>query len=215
MAKSKPAPKKPKVLPPFRTADLAAALRSATAAGSASLVAGATDAAEPIPSDEELARLLADPQATAWQLATRQPDKAVGVVPAAMAAVAAFTQIPVIPLGNGLWRLDRDVEHWDGNLGCTLFARRGYEFDLASVPRVVWPIIAPFELSILAPLFHDLIYEFKGRPPADQVVPYRTFERVEADDLFLRLMALEGVSWWRRNAAYAAVRAAGGLYWYT
>jgi Protein of unknown function (DUF1353) len=79
----------------------------------------------------------------------------------------------------------------------------------------VWPIIAPFELSILAPLFHDLVYEFKGRPPADLVEPYRTFTRVEADDLFLHLMEMEGVSGWRRNLAYAAVRAGGLLAWNT
>lgn len=203
-------PKTPKVLSPFRTADLAAARRVAMASEALTLAADPTD---PMPSDEQLKALLEN--ADAWAQATAAPDTPLGVTPRAMMAEAAFTQIPVIPLGNGLWRLGRDVEHQDGALGCTLFARSGYEFDLASVPRVAWPIIAPFELSILAPLFHDLLYEFKGRLPADVVRPYRTFTRVEADDLFLRLMTLEGVSGWRRSLAYTAVRAAGLTYWNT
>ena len=194
---------------PFRTAEFAAAL-AAPPAASVAMPAPVT-ALDPMPSDGELQKLLSDD--TAWQKATGTPAVALPATFAALPLAAAFTPIPVIPLGNGLWRLDRDVEHADAVLGCTLFARRGYEFDLASVPRVVWPVIAPFELSILAPLFHDLIYEFKGRPPADVVTPFRTFTRRDADDLFLRLMVLEGVSRWRYSLAYTAVRSAGWTYW--
>jgi hypothetical protein len=168
-----------------------------------------------MPSDAELQALLNDQ--SVFERATGTPTTALRVVPMAMAAMApaAFTPIPVIPLGNGMWRLDREVVHHDAKLACTLTARKGYEFDLASVPRVVWPVIAPFELSILAPLFHDLLYEFKGRPPADLVQPFRTFTRQEADDLFLHLMEMERVSGWRRNLAYTAVRAAGWVAWNT
>ena len=70
----------------------------------------------------------------------------------------------------------------------------------------------------LAPLFHDLIYEFKGNmPSADYISPYpfRRFVQKDADDLFLRLMAAEGVSGWKRNAAYVAVRSFGWTYWNT
>lgn len=167
-----------------------------------------------LPSDAELMALLADN--SAWVHATA--GKKLAVKSAALKGppgAKAFTPIPVVPLGNGLWRLDRDVQHADAVLGCTLFARKGYEFDLASVPRPVWPVIAPFELSILAPLFHDLIYEFQGNPPAEMVAPFRTFARQDADDLFLRLMILEEVPRWKRVAAYTAVRAAGWAYWNT
>jgi hypothetical protein len=169
-----------------------------------------------LPSDAELMRLLSDP--AAWVAATATPGKRLSVKTAAIPGAKgakAFTPIPVMPLGNGLWRLDRDTQHTDPLLGCTLFARKGYEFDLASVPRPVWPIIAPFELSILAPLFHDLIYEFKGNLPAESVTPFRTFSRQDADDLFLRLMILERVPRWKRALAYTAVRSAGWTYWNT
>ena len=112
------------------------------------------------------------------------------------------------------WRLleDYSYEYQD----CTLTAKKGYSFDLASISRPLWWLIAPNELSILAPLFHDLLYEFKGRLPDETYVrPYRTYTRREADDLFLHLMEVEGVARWRRLAAYSAVRAAGGIYWAT
>lgn len=112
------------------------------------------------------------------------------------------------------WILWEDYSYvYQGN---RLTAKKGYAFDLSSVPRALWWLIAPNELSIVAPLFHDLLYEFRGRLPDESYVkPYRTFTRLEADDLFLHLLEVEGVSAWRRYAAYSAVRAAGGLYWNT
>jgi hypothetical protein len=110
------------------------------------------------------------------------------------------------------WRLlaDYSIDYQD----CTLTAKKGFSFDLASVPRPLWWLIAPNELSILAPLFHDLLYGFGGRLPDESYVrPYRTFTRRETDDLFLYLMEVEGVARWRRLAAYSAVRAAGALSW--
>ena len=115
--------------------------------------------------------------------------------------------------------IDNAVRYADDALGCTLIAPKGYKFDLASVPRPLWAIIAPFDLSTLAPLFHDMMYEFRGLlPSADYVSPHpqpRRFNQKDADDLFLRLMMVEGVPAWKRNAAYVAVRAAGWTYWNT
>jgi hypothetical protein len=130
---------------------------------------------------------------------------------------AADPGLPPVPItydvGRRTWLLLSDYSYnYEGH---TLTAKAGYAFDLSSVPRPVWWLIAPNELSIVAPLFHDLIYEYKGILPAECVSPYRTYTRHEADDLFLHLMEVEGVAWWRRNAAYSAVRAAGGIYWAT
>jgi Protein of unknown function (DUF1353) len=112
------------------------------------------------------------------------------------------------------WRLLADYSYEYG--GHVLTAKAGYAFDLSSVPRPLWWLIAPNELSILAPLFHDLLYEYRGVLPDETYVnPYRTYTRRDADDLFLHLMEVEGVARWRRLAAYSAVRAAGGLYWAT
>lgn len=130
----------------------------------------------------------------------------------------ASEALPPVPITydvrNRTWRLLADYRYDDQ--GTRLTAKAGYAFDLSSIPRALWWLIAPNELSIVAPLFHDLLYEYRGRlPDSSFVSPYRTFTRAEADDLFLHLMTEEGVSWWRRHAAYSAVRAAGSLYWAT
>ena len=41
--------------------------------------------------------------------------------------------------------------------------------DLSSVPRAFWGLIAPFEVSIEAPLEHDFLYQHRGDPPAGTI----------------------------------------------
>lgn len=89
----------------------------------------------------------------------------------------------------------------------------GYEFDLASIPRCLWSLIAPFELSLVAPLVHDVLYQYAGRLPAGWLDPQAEFSRRDADNLFLELMTLEGIVWWKRVAAYRAVRFFSSIFW--
>jgi Protein of unknown function (DUF1353) len=114
-------------------------------------------------------------------------------------------------LGNDRWRLEADYMYQDGDHKITVPA--GFEFDLSSVPRAFWSLIAPFELSITAPLLHDFLYHYGGDPPAGAIEPPRKYTRREADDLFRRVMEQEGVPAWRRLSAYAAVRLFGGSAW--
>ena len=66
--------------------------------------------------------------------------------------VAASTlPAPVLTyIGDDTWRLEADYSYQDGDRRITVPA--GFEFDLSSVPRPLWSLIAPFELSISAPL---------------------------------------------------------------
>lgn len=127
--------------------------------------------------------------------------------------VAASTlPAPVLTyLGDDRWRLEEDYAYQDGGRVITVPA--GYEFDLSSVPRALWWLIAPFELSITAPLLHDFLYGYGGNPPAGSVVPPHVYTRKEADDLFRTVMEQEGVPAWRRTLAYGAVRLFGGPAW--
>ena len=125
---------------------------------------------------------------------------------------ASTLPAPVLTyLGDDTWRLEADYSYQDGDHLITVPA--GFEFDLSSVPRALWWLIAPFELSIAAPLLHDFLYEYGGNPPAGSVVPPHSYSRREADDLFRRVMEQEGVALWRRTLAYAAVRLFGGRAW--
>jgi Protein of unknown function (DUF1353) len=116
-------------------------------------------------------------------------------------------------IGDDRWRLEADYTYQDGEHRITVPA--GFEFDLSSVPRAFWSLIAPFELSITAPLLHDFLYQYGGRPPAGTVEPPRTYTRRQADQLFRAVMEREGVPAWRRLPAYAAVRAFGGGAWHS
>lgn len=111
----------------------------------------------------------------------------------------------------GRWRLERAYTYRDGATAITVPA--GFEFDLSSVPRLFWPLIAPFDLSIVAPLLHDFLYRHGGDPPAGSTEPPRTYERGEVDRMFRTIMEAESVPAWRRVLAYLAVRAFGGSAW--
>ncbi len=109
------------------------------------------------------------------------------------------------------WRLEQPYTYQDGEYSIKVPVQ--FMFDLASIPRAFWWLIAPFELSMSAPLIHDFLYRFSGKPPAASIVPQRTYTRLESDLLFGRIMKEEGVWAWRRTAAYHAVRWFGGNAW--
>jgi hypothetical protein len=109
------------------------------------------------------------------------------------------------------WRLAQDFM---GKVGESwVYIPAPFDFDLASIPRVLWPALACHELGIRAPLCHDWLYRSGGNPEWGSISPRRTYTRAETDRLFLELMKADGVSWWRRTAAYLAVRAFGGKAW--
>ncbi len=114
-------------------------------------------------------------------------------------------------LGGRQWRLEQDYTYRDG--ATTITVPAGFEFDLSSVPRAFWWLVAPFELSIAAPLLHDFLYRHRGRPPAGSTEPPRTYTRAEADRMFRTIMEQEGVPAWRRLVGQAAVRVFGGPDW--
>lgn len=111
----------------------------------------------------------------------------------------------------GTWRLVHDFRTMDGDH--ELYIPAPFDFDLASVPRPLWSLLASHELGILAPLVHDWLYRSGGNPTHGAISPPRTYSRRDADRLFLTHMAASGVGWLRRNTAYTAVRLFGGSSW--
>lgn len=120
---------------------------------------------------------------------------------------------------RGVWLLERDFHARPSTLAhAAIVIPGGFETDLSSVPRPLWNIAAPFELSIGGAITHDWLYrhggnatiEHAGTPP---VPGTWTFTRPEADRFFLDFMQEEGVSWLKRQVAYRAVRLFGGSSW--
>lgn len=114
-------------------------------------------------------------------------------------------------VGGRQWRLEADYSYRDA--ATTITIAKGFQFDLSSVPRLLWWLIAPFELSVAAPLLHDYLYFHGGRPPEGSVVPPRIYNRAEVDAMFRGIMRKEGVPGWRRVLGYLAVRVFGRPAW--
>ena len=102
-----------------------------------------------------------------------------------------------------------------------LVVPEGFPHDFASVPRLLWTLIAPLDLGI-ASIFHDWLYRHAGRVGTlrwtgereDPWTPVETpWTRRDADRLFARMMREQGVVRWRRRAAYLAVRWFAGSAW--
>lgn len=84
-----------------------------------------------------------------------------------------------------------------------LIAPKGFEYDKASVPRLLWAIARPDGPWEGASLFHDRLYLFKGKLPAGEFQTFISGEwcndpspwtRKQADDLLEFMGKLGGAS---------------------
>lgn len=109
----------------------------------------------------------------------------------------------------------------------------GFITDIASVPRWAWTLsgITPDGLHRNAALIHDILYMWyrkklkKGVLPAgwlqirhegkwiDVPETLATYDKDEADKLFLRIMKADGVSKWNRTRMFLAVKIGGLPAW--
>ena len=113
--------------------------------------------------------------------------------------MSSFTEpLSICPVpGNGKWATTRDLTYEIGNKGSGLAITvpAGFETDLASVPRLLWPIFAPHDPRYAAAaVIHDYLYRWKG------------FDRVVADAILYEGMRLLGVPLWKSLLMYVSVR---------
>lgn len=98
----------------------------------------------------------------------------------------------------------------DGKITC----KKGFVTDLASVPRVCWMFIAPWDIARAA-IIHDLLYkrirQYRAKLDTDnlqydQISAYKTAKK-EADKVFLAAMkdADPSVPKWKIYSAYYSV----------
>ena len=78
-----------------------------------------------------------------------------------------------------------------------IHVEKGFVTDLASIPRIFWPILPPHGLYGKAAVLHDWCYRHH----------YRTKDF--ADRLFLEAMTVLGVPLWKRRIMYLAVKLFG------
>ena len=138
-----------------------------------------------------------------------------------MATTIALPQVE--PIGDNRYRLISDYEYdWEKDgVRYRLVVPEGYENDLASIPRVIWWWISPFDLGA-ASVPHDWIYQHRGDLPpgswqradnGDWQDDERRWTRLNADRLFGRMMRECKVSIIKRRTAFIAVRGFGMWEW--
>jgi len=102
--------------------------------------------------------------------------------------------------GRGdLWRLTEPLIYQGAD--DTFTVPRGFETDLASVPRLFWALFPPHGAWTLAAVVHDFLYV------TGQV------SRKDADGVFLRIMVASGTKLWRAAVMYRMVRWFGRGIW--
>jgi hypothetical protein len=135
-----------------------------------------------------------------------------------------------IPVSEDEYELAHDYSYQWRHKGDSyrIFIAKGFRYDGASVPRIVWTLsgLTPDGLLRAASLVHDFIYIHKGRMPAgswqkecfidgrrEWIDVGTVWKRAHADKIFGIILKESGVSAYRRTLALTAVKMFGGTYW--
>jgi len=97
------------------------------------------------------------------------------------------------------WSVHESFEYHVGQLGSGIVIRvpKGFQTDLASIPRIVWPILPPHGYYGKAAVIHDYCY--------DHAIESKRW----ADDVLLEAMDVLGIPRWKKIVIYWAVRLFG------
>ena len=108
---------------------------------------------------------------------------------------------------------DIGVKCPDNKITC----KKGFKTDLASTPKILWNLIAPWDVARAA-IIHDLLYlrirqyrskegSLDSHPNANKIMNNVKFAKKASDNVFLMAMkdASPNVPSWKINAAYYAV----------
>lgn len=88
---------------------------------------------------------------------------------------------------------------WTQNFRIIVIVPRGFQCDLASIPRLLWPLLPPGEYDEAAVL-HDYLYTV-GVP------------RWLSDSVFRHVLQGTGIRLWKRCALFWGVRFGGWVAW--
>ncbi|HIE78670.1 MAG TPA: DUF1353 domain-containing protein [Candidatus Thioglobus sp.] len=93
-----------------------------------------------------------------------------------------------------------------------VYAKKGLDTDLASIPRFVWFFISPWDLARPS-VIHDVLYSGLREALKNKTLDEKTIEklRLSADQVFVEAgqQTEPPVAKWRINLSYLAIRAFG------
>lgn len=128
---------------------------------------------------------------------------------------------------RGIWRWMKSKRSWllmEDFIYRDMIVPKGYIFDGASVPRILWSVLSPVGLLLIPSLFHDFIYDngfylrivqedWEGEKENSSLYVEVVCTRAEADRIFYDLAyEVNGVHF-ADLIAYVGVRVGGWLPW--
>jgi hypothetical protein len=91
-------------------------------------------------------------------------------------------------------------------IGGKITIPKGFITDGATIPRILWPILANTDPDILyASFIHDFLYAVHGK------LPDRTLTKDQADNILREQMIVVGAPRWKADIVYRAVHIFGGF----
>ncbi len=114
---------------------------------------------------------------------------------------AFLTEVCIKPYKEYRYHTCNDIEFVVDNELFTI--PKNYQTDLASIPKIAWPIMAPHHSSLIRPaIVHDWFY----KKTCD-------FTRYQTDLIFYHMLRNDGVSHLRASLMYYAVRFFGWKFY--
>lgn len=109
--------------------------------------------------------------------------------------------------GRPLVKLLAPIEYRVGhaNSNEVILVPANFVTDFASVPKGLWNVFPPMGSWSRAAVVHDYLYATHGY--------FGTYTRVEADKIFLEIMQVLDVPFWKRQLMFWAVRLGGKSGW--
>lgn len=111
------------------------------------------------------------------------------------------------------WRLEEDYILYMPWLKETLLVPKGFIFDGASIPRLLWPILNPTGILFIGSLFHDFGYKYNGYVDENFKVVHQFSGQKFCDDLIRDISTYVNDSHLMEGISFYALRAFGWAAW--
>ena len=107
-------------------------------------------------------------------------------------------------IGDKDFKLLKDLSYENNEIKVT--AKAGMIYDMASIPKIFWRVIGSPYIGKYrrAATLHDALYTSKG---------LGKLNKKQVDKLFLEMMQVDGVSFWKSRVMYLAVKYGGDSAW--
>lgn len=111
------------------------------------------------------------------------------------------------------WLLEEDFTLYIPWLGITLLVPKGFIFDGASIPRLLWPILNPTGILFIGSLFHDFGYKYNALLTSDFKVVHHFSGQLFMDNLIKDVSTYINNEHIMESVSWVFLRAFGWIAW--